>query len=248
MDNDVYKILHEWHELLKSGVITEAEFSKKKKELLGEKEENENLASVDSKSQLPVTNDSTVDMGSEMKNASIPENQPIYPGRYEAKSWFQKNKSWIIILTILIVLAGIWLLFFQPTKTNQNISAFENDQNVPSAQTDQNIQTIKDLVAAEQNRDFNSIDSHYSPNMIRYWDLNYPTTAQLERRYNYLWNITLSSSEQIEKIEKVGENTYDLYTNESYTNRKGQYRSIFYIIRYVFDNNGKIIECYGLGK
>lgn len=255
MDNNLYQILQQWHKLYKSGAITEEEFTKKKKNLLGEKNEVENFVSEGSGSQTAISDNPPAEPKSEIKNThdshektDLPENELMYPESSRDNSWFNKNKTWIIILAIAIVLVGIWLLFLEPAKTNQNISAFENDQNVPSAQTDQNIQTIKDLVATEQNRDFNSIDSYYSPNMIRYWDLNYPTTAQLSRRYNYLWNITLSSSEQIEKIEKAGENTYDLYTNESYTNRKGQYRSIFYIIRYVFDNNGKIIECYGLGK
>lgn len=235
MENDRYQLLNQWHDLLVSGAITEEEFTRKKKELLGEKEETGRLVSPSSTAPSSVTGNPSVEGGHEIpvtrdseEIKSGPGSEPIYPDWSENKSWFQKNIVWVIILSLLLVSGGTWLLFFKPAKS------------------DQNIQTIKDFIVAEQSLDFNSIDSYFSPNMIRYWNLSYPTTEQLAKRYYHTWAVTPSSSNQIQEIDKTGNNTYDLHTQFSYTDKRGNYRSISSIVRFVFDNNGKITACYGV--
>lgn len=235
MENDLYQLLKQWHDLLVSGAITEEEFDRKKKELLRDKEgievspESTDQSSVGDNLTVEPDPIVTVSQDSPEKNF-LPENQPVYPDWSENKTWFQKNLAWLIPISVLFLI-GIGFLIY--------LKAFKPDQN---------IQTIKDFIAAEQSRDFNSIDSYFSPNMIRYWNLSYPTTEQLAKRYYHTWAVTPSSSNQIQEIDKTGDNTYDLHTQFSYTDKRGNYRSISSVVRFVFDNNGKITECYGVGE
>jgi hypothetical protein len=41
MEKNIYQVLQDWHELLKSGAITEAEFTAKKNELFGTNQKKE---------------------------------------------------------------------------------------------------------------------------------------------------------------------------------------------------------------
>jgi len=106
---------------------------------------------------------------------------------------------------------------------------------------------IKNLLIAEENRDFKKIYSHFSTNMSRYWDLDNPSYNNLKKRYEYIWGFTKNSKNYVEKIEKISDNTYDLYTKFEYYNlNKKNTFSTNSIIRYVFGSDRKIIKTYGL--
>lgn len=106
---------------------------------------------------------------------------------------------------------------------------------------------IEDLLKAEERRDFNAIYSFYEPNMRRYWDMNNPSYQSLKKRYEYIWGFTSNSLNKIEKIEKISDDNYNLYTEFSYYNIKKEESFVTKsIIRYVFDDLGKVKETYGL--
>ena len=77
MEKNEYQIIQEWYELVKEGIITEAEFAIKKDALLGKVKEA-----------------SSVNTTNEEKEVS--EN-----------NWWTRNKSWVIILIVILILAYI---------------------------------------------------------------------------------------------------------------------------------------------
>lgn len=105
MEKNVYQILQSWHELLKSGVITDEEFAAKKKELLD--------------------SDKRTSKNSNQEDVRIRtfEEQAQYDAEYEllfnSKSWFQKNKGWLIGLGIAII-TGILIWYISSEKPNAN--------------------------------------------------------------------------------------------------------------------------------
>jgi hypothetical protein len=103
------------------------------------------------------------------------------------------------------------------------------------------------MVEAEDSRDFDAIFSHFSPNIVRYWDIKYPSYVDLKKRYEYSWRITSDSKNTILRIDKITENTYDLISSFEYYSIKKQERITKESrVRFIFDNNGKISEVYGL--
>lgn len=142
MDNDIYKILQEWHELFRSGVITEEEFTRKKAELL-------------SGGKPPVTSSSDINQKNEAassqanKNENVPPSIPNeeqtapeisnVPPYFEEKNWFQKNGLWFAITAILILALGIYFLtIFHPNQNSDNSepapAETNNTQSAPMVQ------------------------------------------------------------------------------------------------------------------
>jgi len=106
MEKNVYQILQDWHELLKSGVISDDEFAAKKKELLGGEKSK----------QSPSLNEN-------IRVLSYDEQRELnleYDLLFTKKSWFQKNKSWLIGLIIAILVGGsIWYYNEKLNTTNE---------------------------------------------------------------------------------------------------------------------------------
>ncbi len=106
---------------------------------------------------------------------------------------------------------------------------------------------IQSMTEAEDSRDFDAIFSHFSTDIVRYWDLKNPSYADLKKRYEYSWSITSDSKNTIHRIDKIAENTYDLISSfEYYSNKKQERITKESRVRFIFDNNGKISEVYGL--
>jgi hypothetical protein len=107
---------------------------------------------------------------------------------------------------------------------------------------------IKSLIEAEDNRDFNSIISHFDVVEIkRYWTINNPSFIDLERAYTKSWEITSRSSNKIINISRQSENVFDLETVfEYFDNKKNEWKTVESNVRFVFGISGKIIEVYGL--
>lgn len=104
---------------------------------------------------------------------------------------------------------------------------------------------IRSFIIAEENRDFNLIYSFFSPKISRYYDIDNPNYSKLKNRYEYLWNITRNSRNTILDIKKINEFTYDLETEFEYYNiKKKMVITVHSYVRFLFDNNGKIIETY----
>jgi hypothetical protein len=107
MEKNVYQILQDWHELLKSGVISDDEFAAKKKELLdGEKTKKNSIL-----------NDNIRVLSYEEQR----ERDMEYDLLFNNKTWLQKNKSWLIGLVIATIV-GILIWYFNKTSNSNNES------------------------------------------------------------------------------------------------------------------------------
>lgn len=183
----------------------------------------------------------------------------------------QKSKSstgvWLFAIVGLLLIGGLAYYFLEIDKQN---TAVPNDvKNTDTANTTpvaatptapiqpaappqneddrSNAREIQDLLAAEQSRNFEQIYQHFSPNMERYWDINYPTYDELQARYQRTWDITQNNEHSNVKVDKVSENTYDVSTTYSYYSIKDQkQKRVASKMRFVFDGDHKIIKTYGL--
>ena len=119
-------------------------------------------------------------------------------------------------------------------KSKFNDSYFENE--------------IQSLLKAEDNRDFNSIISHYDVVEIkRYWEIYNPSYIDLEKEYTKSWGITSSSINKINNISRQSEYVYDVeIAFEYFHNKDNKWKTVVSNVRFVFGSRGKIIEVYGL--
>jgi hypothetical protein len=100
MEKDVYKIVQDWHDLYKSGAITEAEFSDKKYELLTGKKP--------AKRSVQTVVDAEV-LHEDTEQPTAEEYMAQYEDTFGKKTWWQHNKTAVIISSILCIIAvGIY--------------------------------------------------------------------------------------------------------------------------------------------
>lgn len=144
-------------------------------------------------------------------------------------------------------------LFFAIGIENLPLNNYKNNVSVSQKtyskiDDDEAIETIKEYLSTENNRDFSGILSFYSNNMQRYWDLQNPSVKQLSNRYQHAWSIMGSSISDLKDVEKVGANTYIYTTDFIYYSIKDQvYKTVKNSrIKVVFDDNYKIISIYGV--
>ncbi|UJH92710.1 hypothetical protein LZ575_09750 [Antarcticibacterium sp. 1MA-6-2] len=106
---------------------------------------------------------------------------------------------------------------------------------------------IRGLLDAEERRNFEEINSFFSPNMKRYWNVSYPTKEELYKQYTDSWDIILSASNRILEIERLNKFNYILHTDYNYTLRESKnQKSTRSEVRYKFNEEGKIVEIYGI--
>lgn len=114
MEKNVYQILQDWHELLKTGAITETEFAAKKSELLGTGQKKKNT-----------------NQNEELIRVLTPEEQAQSDAEYDLlfnnPTWFQKNKSWIIGVSIAVLTGfSIWYFINNEAKSNNSLDNSNN--------------------------------------------------------------------------------------------------------------------------
>lgn len=151
------------------------------------------------------------------------------PPKYSNNS--SPNKIYLIFF-LLIIFGGIsyygYIYFIQ--KPQHELSHQNN---------------IESFLMAEENRNIEEIMEYFSPEITRYWNLQNPNNQQLKNIYKKSWENLLNSKNHINRIEKINENTYDLYTNFKYTLKSNnKKKEKFSIVRFKFDNDGKIIQIY----
>ncbi len=117
----------------------------------------------------------------------------------------------------------------------------------PNQEVDNYIMIIKKFIEAEDQRNLSVINKYLSNDMSRYWNIINPTLQEINDRYQYIWGITRYSKNQIISIEKQGESRYILFTRFEYVANNRQKINIKdNRVRFVFDDNMKINEIYGL--
>jgi len=113
MEKNVYQVLQDWHELLKSGVITEEEFAAKKNELLGGEKKEKKLSPQEEDIRILTQEEQAqIDVG--------------YDALFNNKTWFQKNKGWVIGVSIAIML-GVAVFYFT-SNSSTNIHKINMDE------------------------------------------------------------------------------------------------------------------------
>ncbi len=107
---------------------------------------------------------------------------------------------------------------------------------------------IRNLLVAEESRNFETIYSHYSAtNLTRYWNVNNPGKNELKEQYERSWSITSNAKNEVQSITRLNKNAYDLHTFFTYYHvKKATWYKVDSKVRIMFDDNGKIIEIYGL--
>lgn len=105
---------------------------------------------------------------------------------------------------------------------------------------------IKDFLKAEDERDFIRIDSYFSSNLKRYYNLNYPTYANLKSSYQRSWRSTSNSENTIYSIYSI--NSAGIYNVETlfkyFDLKKERIVKSMNTVRFDFDENGYIIRLY----
>lgn len=106
---------------------------------------------------------------------------------------------------------------------------------------------INAFLLAEEKRDFTAISSYISEYMNRYYDLTDPSVGQIKDRYEYLWRFISNAKNKVRAIERLNAYTYNLETDFTYYNQKKNTTiTKNSIVRFVFNEEGKIIETYSL--
>ncbi len=187
---------------------------------------------------------------------------------YYAYKTNTSNKKWLFALIGILILGGagyyIWNLSQKENAAPKDVVATnsinkdikESKPQVkpiePAApeqteQDAQNARTINDLLQAESSRDFDAIYQYFDTNMQRYWDINYPTYSELYERYTHIWGITEDQEHTNVRVNKISNNTYDVLSSYSYYSLKEEkQKHLNTKTRYVFNNEGKIVQTYGL--
>ncbi|MEI6757440.1 MAG: hypothetical protein WCK85_06260 [Chlorobium sp.] len=108
---------------------------------------------------------------------------------------------------------------------------------------------IRDFVIAEDNRDLNKIINCFSTDLVRYWDLSYPTHDELIAKYLSVWNKSYQSKNIVTEIRNIDNQTFDLLTEYEYSEfGRTKPFSRTSTVRFHFDDNGKIDQTYGVIK
>jgi hypothetical protein len=106
---------------------------------------------------------------------------------------------------------------------------------------------IRSFISAEDNGNIEEILSYFSPNVNRYWDLYNPTFNQLANAYQRAQSVSTDRRNTVDNIEMISDREYVLYTTFSYFSVKAQQQmSKPSRVKFVFDDNNKIVETYGL--
>lgn len=108
-------------------------------------------------------------------------------------------------------------------------------------------QKIKDFMVAEESKDFNAIWTYYAPQPKKYWDINNPSKAAIQKRYEHSWTIISEGHNEILSIEKVADGKYNVSTSYRFTTKTNPTeKTVNSNLRFEFDGNGKITSVYGL--
>lgn len=140
----------------------------------------------------------------------------------------------------------------EPLTVKSNISTknkIEESSNRNLPKSDSYYQSeIRSLLEAEDQRDFNQVIKYYDlKKMKRYWDHQSPSYDDLSKAYFRSWNLTSSSSNKINTITKEWERIFVVNLDFTFYNTKKQeWKTVNSKVRFVFGENDKIIEVYGI--
>lgn len=134
------------------------------------------------------------------------------------------------------------------TRVGVNTIYNEEDGTTTDSETDgERAAMIRNLISAEEDRNMSGILDAFATDMEQYWDIRFPTQAELVKRYNAVWGKSSDGKHNHIRIDKVSDNTYDLYADyEFYSNKDHISKAVNVHVRYVFDEDNKILKTYGV--
>jgi hypothetical protein len=109
--------------------------------------------------------------------------------------------------------------------------------------------TLKKLLMAEESRDVDLAASFFANEISRYWDHHKITNSDLKKLYFTAFSKRSNAYNIVLKIDRISEREYLLDTEFHCTLIKtGEEIFVFSTIKFVFDNNGKIIVTYKVNE
>lgn len=107
---------------------------------------------------------------------------------------------------------------------------------------------ISNFLSAENSRDFSYIYSFYSPSLRRYYGHNNPTYTSLQNVYQKAWNATPYSKNSFINIDRINGNEFFVKINYEWSKNSNpsEVKSKYDNLKFVLDNNNKIIEVSSL--
>jgi len=106
---------------------------------------------------------------------------------------------------------------------------------------------IQKFFEAEKNRDMEEIMSFYSSNIRRYYGKRNPSFSNIRAEYEASWRRTGYSSNENPIFQMIDERIYHVKVNyKFYVNSNQEEKTVESNLRFVFDENGKILEVYSL--
>ncbi|RYH72167.1 DUF4339 domain-containing protein [Flavobacteriaceae bacterium 144Ye] len=168
---------------------------------------------------------------------------------YEAKREDQPSKKsssiqWkllgvIALLLIFVVLFKFLGVDYSLPDETESANRFKSDSFY--------INKIEHLINAEDERNFKKVYTLFAKPMSQYWDLYYPDSLQLKKKYDYAWSLSSHSKNNADTIFKIKDQTYDLFTRFTYySKKKKRFITNKSRIRFVFDKKGKIDKTYSI--
>ena len=173
-------------------------------------------------------------------------------------------KSWkplsVSIIGFVFVLFGHWVNFTTITNfgNNNELNSSNNKdyKKQPNIYNNKNIKNsevfkknqIRGLLQEENNQNFNEIVKYYEvKGLVKYFNYNQLTLDKLKSIYQTSWSNTIKPLKNINTIKKIEDNVYDVDLDFSFTNKHDNiYQILKRNIRFVLNENGKIIKVYEL--
>jgi serine/threonine protein kinase len=174
------------------------------------------------------------------------------------KSKGNLTKQFFGVFGAVLLLAVLYFVFFNKEESNYLSDSDEDqeqqvDQNGAQGSNDADSPAfdaalvLTEFLAAEDNRDFDQIYSFFAQDMQRYWSFTNPSYGKLNKEYNASWNRSAYSKNNVLEIRRIDDLNYQVsidfeflqYNREDVSHVNSE-------LRFVFDENGKITEMYGI--
>lgn len=163
-------------------------------------------------------------------------------------SQVKKSNTKLVILLGAILLAGaiavtVLLMSGDPLESSNLNSTDEEVTEESIAEPIDYDELIRAFLHSEDSRDINTILEFFAPTIQNYWSRINPTVSQMRDSYSNAWEKSSHTKNNVNSITELSANTYDvdLTFDKIQAGNKGV-ESINSVVRFVFDEDGKIIE------
>lgn len=142
----------------------------------------------------------------------------------------KRIKSYLFLSSIIISVTLLTINHFYKQEEKQDFS-----------------NNIIELLNAEDGRQLDSIEFFFADKIDRYWDKKNIGYKELEKQYLDTWKVIKKSKNTVLDIKKIDEHTYLLNNKfEYFYKKKTKKKTVDSSVMVVFNDDGKIIEIYGI--